>query len=379
MPRPSALIASLLVLYACLMVLPLLGVVKPPELVENRVPAQRPPLAMLWGNLQKFRTDLDSYLADHFPARRFLIGGLNYLRYELGYSGTKRVLVGRDGWLFYDDGNHLSQARASTLAPVEAQAWVAEQQARSAWLARKGASYVVLAAPVKERLFLELVPGELRRDQGAPDSVVIAQAAARAGAQGVLDLHAPLAAAKAAGVRIYTPYDTHWTGEGAYVAYAEVLRGLAARGVPVTPKPRAFFNDRNNGPDVPVPQDLAYMLGIADFVRQDYPQLGFAHEPRVEYLTDRRDWTGDRVIDTGSPGPVLMLTGDSFSNAWLPLFEASFSRIVFSHHQNGFFRPDLVERFQPDAVVLEVIESGFRHAMPPRVPVVVQAPIAKSQ
>lgn len=64
-------------------------------------------------------------------------------------------------------------------------------------------------------------------------------------------------------------------------------------------------------------------------------------------------------------GPVLVMTGNSFSNACLPLFERSFIRIVFSHHQNGFFRPDLIERFKPDAVLLEVIESGIRDAIPP--------------
>jgi hypothetical protein len=156
------------------------------------------------------------------------------------------------------------------------------------------------------------------------------------------------------------------------------MRGLAARGLSVAAKPRPFFADRS-APGVPVPQDLAYMLGIAHFVRQEYPQLGFGHTSRVEYLTATRDWTGDRIIDTGSPGPVLMLTGDSFSNAWLPLFEASFSRIVFSHHQNGFFRPDLVERYRPDAVVLEVVESGIRHAMPPRVPASALGRVANPQ
>jgi hypothetical protein len=235
----------------------------------------------------------------------------------------------------------------------------------------------VMAAPVKERLFPELVPGRLQRGRGPADADVISAAARRAGIQGILNLHSPLAEAKSAGVRIYSPFDTHWTGEGAYLAYAEVVKSLAARGLAVKLMPRSFFVDRT-GPEVAVPQDLAYMLGIADFVQQYFPQLGFPHNSKVEFLTDTHDWTGDRVIDTGSAGPVLMLTGDSFSNPWLPLLEASFSRIVVSHHQNGFFRPDLIQRFHPDAVLLEVIESGFRHAMPPRVPAVPPDPLAKA-
>lgn len=358
------LLASLLLLGAVLLAIRATGI-PAPELVENRRLAELPPVRELLRNFGTWRAGVDAWITDQFPARRYLIGGLNFLRYKLGYSGTSRVVVGRQGWLFYDDGTHLGQVRPSTLSEGDVNAWVDELKARSELLRAAGIPYVVLAAPVKESLYRELVPGYLAAP-GRTDAESLAAAADAAGLNSYLDLHAPLRAAKAAGVPIYSAYDTHWTGEGAYVGYAELVQRLATRGLPVQAQPRSTFH-----PPVPggalVPQDMAFMLGIASFVRQDYPMLvGDAPAARIHWLGSARDWTADRVIDTGAQGPVLLLTGDSFSNAWLPLLERSFSRIVFSHHQNGFFRPDLIERFRPNAVVLEVIESGLRHAMPPR-------------
>lgn len=362
--RSSHLLAALAATGALLMVFGWSGL-PAPELVENRRLASWPEAGQLRRDFAGWRTGVDAWVTDNFPARRYLIGGLNYLRWRMGYSGTARVVVGRDGWLFYDDTTHLAQVRPSTLVSPELQAWVAELRARTELLRSQGTPYLVLAAPVKETLYRERVPRFLERP-GPTNSESIAGAVRAAGLDNYLDLHPALAAARAAGASIYSPYDTHWTGEGAYVAYVEVVRAFARLGLPVKAQPRSAFRTLQPG-EAPLPQDLAYMLGIASFVRQQYPQLApvDAPVPQVTWLGAGRDWTADRVIDTGASGPVLLMTGDSFSNPWLPLLQRSFSRIVFSHHQNGFFRRDLVERFHPDAVLLEVIESGIRHAMPP--------------
>ena len=348
-----------------------------PEVVENRRLAELPPAAGLLRNFSAWRSGVDAWLADRFPARQHLIGALNYLRYKLGYSGISRVIVGRDDWLFYDDGSHLSQVRPASISNADVDAWVHELKARSELLRASGIPYLVLAAPVKESLYRERVPGYLTAP-GTTTVEILAAGVSAAGLDNFVDLHAPLRRAKAAGVPIYSPHDTHWTGEGAYAGYVELMRALAARGVPVRVLPRSAFHAPAPG-SMPVPQDLAFMLGVSSFIRPEYPLLvADAAPPRITWLGLGRDWTADRVIDTGASGPVLLLTGDSFTNAWLPLLERSFSRIVFSHHQNGFFRPDLIARFRPSAVVLEVIESGMRHAMPPLAMPADAAPQARS-
>src|SRR5213075_515709 len=96
-----------------------------PELGENRVLAGLPVFPNNAADLRAYPKKIDAYVIDNFPARPYFISALNYLRYKAGYSGTSRILVGSDGWLFYDDGSHLDQARdAAPLSAKQRQAWV---------------------------------------------------------------------------------------------------------------------------------------------------------------------------------------------------------------------------------------------------------------
>jgi hypothetical protein len=359
------LIAGVLALLFVMLTLNRVPMLKEPELVENRVLAMLPSRPKSIKDLDFFRSQVDAYAADHLPARKFLIAGLNFIRYSFGYSGTRRVFVGSDGWLFYDNDTHFSQVRESTLSVEDRSAWVSELARRSNKLAAEDIRYVVVAGPVKESLYSELLPGWLRSRNSLSDADVLIRASRDAGLNTVVDLKSPLAAARSQGVSIYSRFDTHWTGDGAFYGYRELMEHFRSTGLPVRAHPRDYFVRLSLEP-ASRPQDLAHMLGISSLVQQDYSTLVYPESvpaQRVEYLTSATDWTADRVVYTGLPGPVLMLTGDSFSTALLPLLSGHFSRVIFSHHEHGFFREDLIKRFKPDVVVLEVIESGFRYAM----------------
>jgi alginate O-acetyltransferase complex protein AlgJ len=365
------LIAGVGALQIGMLVLDRLPMVREPELVENRSLATPPAAPRSIRDLDRFRTQADAYAADHLPARRFLIAGLNFFRYSFGYSGTRRVFVGREGWLFYDNDSHLSQVRDSTMSIAERGAWVDELAKRTRGLAAKGIRYVVVAGPVKESLYPDLLPRWLRSQGSMSDASVLLKASNDAGIHSVVDFKAPLASARDRGIPIYSRFDTHWTGDGAFYGYQALMGRFASMGLQVRAHPRSYFVE----PEIKRaarPQDLAHMLGISSFVEQTYSSLEDPKKlpaQRVEYLTESKDWTADRVVETGRTGPVLLLTGDSFSTALLPLLSGHFSRVIFSHHEHGFFREDLIDRFKPDVVVLEVIESGFRYAM--------QQPVAK--
>src|SRR5687767_8833732 len=95
------LIAGVIALQVLLLGLDRLPGLSEPVVVENRPLASVPALPRSMRDLDRFRVELDGYVADHFPPRQYLIAGLNYLRYSAGFSGTRRVFVGEQGWLFY--------------------------------------------------------------------------------------------------------------------------------------------------------------------------------------------------------------------------------------------------------------------------------------
>jgi hypothetical protein len=333
----------------------------PPDLLENRPLA--PPPAWPPHGLDSFRKAADAWVADRFPSRAQLIGALNYLRYKAGVSGSERVIVGHDGWLFYDDTTHMSAARnAPAYADDEAGALLLGLAGRTEAMQARGAAYAVLVAPDKETVYPQYGPDWYAGPDLNRPAEMLPRLAARSGAGEVVYPGPAMARPVRLGLKAYSRHDTHWTGVGAYYGYAALMTRLHALGRAEPPRPLDDFSEKGLG-DPNKPRNLAQMLGIAGYVDIDYPDLG---DPKLEdrlstiYLTASPDWTKPRVIDTGQAGkPVLLMTMDSFSNALVPFFYSHFSRIVLAHNQDGYWRTDLIERFHPDIVVLEVVETGL--------------------
>jgi hypothetical protein len=338
--------------------------VSEPAVDENRPLATPPPPPRTLAALGAWPAAMEAYVSDNFPARKQLIATLNYLRYRAGVSGSGRVLIGRDGWLFYEGGDHLGPARnVPVFTDADARLWLQQLAGRTEWLKARGVRYLVLAGPDKEVIEAGHGPAWYAGPELNRPATLLTRLNDAAQA-GDLVYPGPVLQQQAHwGLQVYNPYETHWTGLGAYFAYVQVMQRLAAMGVTGGPRPLEAFREL---PDTPSkPRNLSRMLGIASFVDADYPQfLDPALTPNTTWLTAKQVWTAPQVIDTGQAGkPVLLMVRDSFSLALLPFLEGHFSRIVLVHHQEGRWRPDLVARFKPDVVISEVIESGLPFIM----------------
>ena len=358
------LIGTVLALMAVAWIAP--RFLRPPELQENRSLSAAPKWSGRLADLGRFRKAADAYVADHFPARVFLIAGLNRARMVAGVSGSTRVIVGRDGWLFYDDDTHLCAARGDPpMAGGEVREWLKVLAGRTADLRAKGIPYFVLSPPVKETIYPKYGPSWYAGPSPSRPAIQLPRLASAAGIGEILYLNPQVAGATGADQPTYTRHDTHWTGFGAYAGYVGLMNRLHELGLAEAPRPPGTFRQvdlTRRGP-----RDLALMLGVSAFLDVHYPHLVAItgdHRADVTYLGPKQDWTAPQVIETGEAGkPVLLMTRDSFSNELLPFLYPHFSRIILAHNQDGFWRPDLVDRFKPDIVILEVIEPGLRVAM----------------
>jgi hypothetical protein len=337
-----------------------------PAIQENRILAQKPALPAHLRDLRPFVKAADAYVADQFPIRPHLIAALNWLRMLAGVSGSNRVIIGRDGWLFYDDDTHLGATRNDPpMTASEMRTWLQVLAGRTESLRAKNVPFLMVVPPMKEAIYPLHAPQWYHGLSPERPAVLLSKLAETSEAGEVLYLQAPLAEATQRGWKTFSRHDTHWTGPGAYFGYVALIRRLQALGVTDGPLPIAAFD--NMGPDHGGrPRDLALMLGVADFVTLDYPHIdnlrGWTHATKT-YLSRKTDWTSPHVIDTGNTGkPVLLMTRDSFSNELLPMLLPHFSRIVLTHNQDGYWRQDLIDRFKPDVVILEVLEGGLRGA-----------------
>jgi hypothetical protein len=338
-----------------------------PHIQENRVLAPVPARPSVARGFRVFRRAADAYVADHFPVRPHLIGLLNRLRMMARVSGSKRVIVGRDGWLFYDDDTHLGSARGDPpMMGPEMRQWLLTLAGRTEALRARGIPYIVVAAPAKETVYPQFGPAWYRGPSPARPTVLLTKLARDAGAGDVLYLHGPIAEATRRGWETYSRHDTHWTGYGAYAGYSGLMDHLHALGLTDGPKPLSAFQMIEGGFGNR-PRDLALMLGVASLVHIDFPHIDnpvAVARTTTRFLTAHEDWTAPQVIETGEVGkPTLLMTRDSFSNEIQPLLYPHFSRIVLAHNQDGFWRTDLIDRFKPDVVILEVVEHGLRVSM----------------
>jgi alginate O-acetyltransferase complex protein AlgJ len=337
--------------------------VPPVDLAENRLLAEWPKWPTwsksLSGWAEYFKR-LDGYVQDHFPPRRHFIAWSNAARYRLGSSGAKNVIVGRDGWLFYNDGSDFAFHRNRRLEEPEVGRWVTSCSQKAAQLRAAGIPLYVLFPPVKPTVYPEKMPRWLPPLSATTELDQLLEAARAKGLDFIVDCRPALLNGKH-DQQLYPGYETHWNSAGAFHGYQMLMNRMAQDCPALKPYPIEHYPQA----ETPAPCDLASMLGIARFI-----QLNGAgrispiqNQRTVEFLGNRQTWVDTHVIRTGAnTGRTLLLVRDSFSTHLLPYLENHFDRIIVAHLQNGFWRQDLIDQFHPDVVLLEVIETGARHA-----------------
>jgi alginate O-acetyltransferase complex protein AlgJ len=334
------------------------------QLTENRTLAQLPQLPSDFLSLHTFPQKLNDYLQDQFPLRGEAIQTVSYLRYRAGYSALSKVVVGKDGWLFYDNGAHMEQGRGIlTYAPEVLADWMFGLEQRLEYVKQRGENFYVLPAPMQETIYPEKLPDWLAKDVKPTTDVDQILAAAKAkGIDQIVDVRPALVAAKAARA-VYGPYDVHWNGDGAYIAYRTLMERISRDYPDLAPLPQSSFTPNPETEQ----KGLALMLGIANFIDDDRKYYGNAplHDfDKITYLSDRRDLSSPQILATNPAATrTLLFIRDSFASEFIPFLKPHFRRIIVVHADDGDFRKDLIERFHPDIVILESISDSLRFRM----------------
>jgi alginate O-acetyltransferase complex protein AlgJ len=333
---------------------------------ENRNLAEFPKIRKL-KEIKDLTRKMDAYVNDRFGLRRQLVHLNSLIRYKLGVSSTKDVVIGKDGWLFYTADFLMEQhTGANVFSPEELERWVATMQATHDCLATRGIPFYILVAPDKNTMYPEKLPDYPRPPSATTRFDQVVERLAQANIN-LIDPRQKLFAAKAQGVPIYHGGDTHWTKQGAYVAYRLLMEKLESRFpdlVPVT------LDDFKVGPPKPATSDLVRLLALngdlhyeVGTLKRNTPSHKTA-QPSERILSGSRrpvvEWHND-LADK----PRLLVFGDSFTDYVLGpdfLYE-TFRDPVYTHHNGGRPNLNLVEEFKPDLVVMEMADR-YLHLAP---------------
>ncbi|MDI9468957.1 MAG: hypothetical protein QM296_01995 [Bacillota bacterium] len=188
--------------------------------------------------------DFEAWWERSFPWRSSLVSLWNRAQQTLFHSsGSERIVVGRDGWLFFAE-TLPDHSGSSPLTDLDLRRIARTLELEREYLARQDIRFHVALAPNKATLYPEKMPVWLERWLAPAEPArhierLGAELAATAPKVDWIDLETPLRAAKtAAGEHgLYHALDSHWNQEGAQLAAAvlgqamevdqEALRALA--------------------------------------------------------------------------------------------------------------------------------------------------------
>lgn len=303
------------------------------------------------------------------------------LLYELGASADEGVgVVGRDGWMFLGDvqnANFYQALGRRQFSDEEIDAWSSVVTDQRTWLANRGIPLVVAVAPAKWSVYPDRLPAWTDEVRGP---TVLDQVLAARPDLGLVDLRPALRDARAT-ADTYSRLNSHWTGFGGYVGWQSIAdavdhalpgadaRAPALEGVRTVPDGVNEF-DAMLGVRAPNPwtvADLAEPLPDVQVV-EDNGDLVTVPGDRETDLLDLPRTT--RNAAAGNDLTVLVLR-DSMGDAISPYLQAAFGTTVQVRHsidapQDAPNIQALVERVQPDLVLVEMAERHLNSGLPDR-------------
>ncbi|MFC7474519.1 hypothetical protein ACFQS7_09155 [Dankookia sp. GCM10030260] len=253
------------------------------------------------------------------------------------------VVIGRDGWLFplWDATSRFDAGALNAATPVMNEA--------AATLKAAGIEVVQAVVPAKARLYRQFLPDDVRLPVDIDKRYPAILAALRKSGALVVDLDAPLRAARAGQPKlpIYFATDTHWTPAGAELAAAELAKRMK-EGLRLPPAPR---------PAAALGAPTTLTNPASDLVRF-LPADQRARYPAETYQI-RQPQAAGGLLDADD-GADVVVVGNSFAQpkyGFVPLLAAQLDRPV-----GLAWRPN---NYGPWFTLLDYLKSeGFRRRRP---------------
>lgn len=367
MNRPLRILSLILLLLPLLLPqgLDLLGVADDPQAVEKRRKDPLPPLSQAATDFKAFAKALTATYGDTFPFRDTIIRTANLLKMDVfAQSPMKSVILGQEGWLFFNDEMDMEDwLNVTDYSQEELDNAVHIFTERGKWLARQGAAMLVVIAPNKPTIYGEYLPKSYYKLGKSPRLDQLAAAFTNAGIP-FLDLRPTLEKAKAQR-RAYWKTDTHWNDWGALMGCSAIIEALRPRFPAMPPLDPKAYEVREfiaTGGDLSAQMLLENRL-TERFIQmaprftptaKDGPLLGYPNPATRPGRPLIVKVTGDSSL------PKAVFFRDSFSTAAVPFLAERFSRSVYVWDHR--FHPYIVQAEKPDVVIFEAVER-YQHAL----------------
>lgn len=291
-----------------------------------------------------YMKELSDWFDNNFGLRNFLIGTQHRIVASVfGESSEKKVVLGKDGWLFYEE----------TLGDFEGTSLMSEREIYSAsrtlelmdeYCRDNGMKFAFVPVPNKNTLYPEKMPLRYPRYTGKSNMDMIMESLENTEVLSI-DIKKAFENEKV----LYRRTDSHWTTEGAGLASDLILEAIGKDHDPVYGSKTVSAKEGTG--DL---YDMLYVWG-EDYDRDEVYQKNH----RFRYARPIRSFE-DNFINTLCDGKEngLYMFRDSFGNTLHTFLADEFSRCTFSR----ILPYNLVTARgeNPDFVVVELVERNLR-------------------
>lgn len=268
--------------------------------------------------------------------------------YATGIFNSNHVIWGKEDWLFYaskNSGDPIADYEGTnSFSSEELEEAKTRMLSFQQTLQDQGIAFCLLIPPNKENVYAQYMPDKyIHSEQSRTD--ILAEYLLYNGVNCVNPKEPLMNCDKA--FRTYFKLDTHWNELGAYIGTKAVLKTFGIE------LPELTDDAIEVGESTVF--DLADMVGLTSVFPEDY---GF----RMSYTASNTDKMTKENIgeithwhnDSAETDGCLLLVGDSFRNAMIPVLRTTFGDVYVVHRD--YYQTELLREIRPDFFILEIVE-----------------------
>ena len=352
---------------------------------ENTAQAEFPVIGRTLSNgtpvtIDNFPSLFEDWFNDHLPFRNQLLTLNSFFDYTvLKTSSSDQVIVGKDGWLFYQGGqvndeDPVADYEGTNLFTDEELQTIASNMTKiEKELKAQGTDFVIYFAPNKERVYSEYMPDSYGESAGNSRMNQVIEYLRKNTDITVISALDDLMEFKQShpNVQLYYKYDTHWNNIGAYVGTKSLCEALGEKW---TPYEDCTVLNKDTVPDTVDPSNF-----VAHFDLSRLIHLGNYLDPKdeVEMITGYSKYglylDGENAqmsqfhyyIDTSDgtvpPRGNLMVIGDSFSAVSAQYYGMDYAQTYVTYYYN--YDKSQLEEAKPEVVVYESVERYIQNML----------------
>ncbi len=311
------------------------------ESSENRTLAELPVLRTQDGWNTDFLSDAGAYFEDHFAFRSQFVTINALLQSRIfGVSVQDTVIVGEDGWLYYQDSlndyqgvEQMSDRQlfdvAHTMAMVQSYA------------EEKDVQFALAIAPNKNTLYGEHMPYYYRMFRENGSNIERLEPYLEREEVNYVNLYEVFSQENHT---LYHKTDSHWNNEGAVLATDTILTALKV--------PHPSYEGRSYTVRRDFEGDLETMLYPAAVQAEE--EIYYEPEPSFHYVEEVESNYDPRIFTESDASGSLVMYRDSFANALVPYMAECFGSAYFSRGL-PYYIADILT-YEADTLIIERAE-----------------------